>query len=266
MAERPIEYALSDHSRAQHNAWLEHYRAIREAEGRGSDSPDFYLRLPDGDFGKRRAKEWTLRRESLEWLKAHLRTLESATPLRILDAGAGNCWLTRYLAEWGHDVTALDVNDDDLDGLGAGRHYLQKLPIDFRRVVADFADLPCDRESFDVIIFNGSVHYAHDLATVVEEAKRALRRNGEMIIIDSPVYHNPTAGRKMMSERGNPGRARFLTYRVIQDIASRLNLDLEIYARPRTFPGRAKRLMLRAMLRREPASMPWIVLRRPLGQ
>ena len=45
----------------------------------------------------------------------------TAEPIRVLDVGAGNSWLSHRLASFGHQVVAVDRLDDELDGLGAWR-------------------------------------------------------------------------------------------------------------------------------------------------
>lgn len=257
-----IRYALSGESLAEAGAFLDSYRGLRRAEMRGSDDPEFYLRLPDGDFSGARASEWRMRKESLEWLTDYLTGPRGGRTLKILDAGAGNCWMTRRLAEQGYDVTALDLNDDDYDGLGAGRHYLERLPVRFERVAADFADLPFAAATFDMVIYNGSIHYARNPRGVIAEGARVLKKGGEIVLIDSPFYRDAKSGEKMLAERSDPGRARYLTYDELERIADRLGLGLRFYFRPISFPRRVRRRLLELRLGRETASMPWVVLRK----
>lgn len=256
-----IHYALPEKEREQHDAFLRDYRLMRRREERGSEDAKFYLRLPDGDFTGQRAKEWGMRAESLAWLLDYLTRHCAGRSLRILDAGAGNCWMTRHLAEAGHDVTALDLNDDEYDGLGAGKHYLDNLPISFRRVVADFTSLPFAEDAFDLVIYNGALHYAENIEAVIAEGKRILKRKGKIIIIDTPVYKDAKSGEKMVAEREQAGRARYLTFDLLEKIAEHSGLRLQLHNRPISFVRRLKRTLLELRLGRETASMPWIILR-----
>lgn len=169
-----------------------------------------------------------MRAESMRWLREALGRMNHGAALRVLDAGAGNCWLTRRLAEWGHEAVALDLNLDDRDGLGAGRHYLEALPIRFERVRSDYEGLPFAAGSFDAVVFNGAVHYADDLRAVLAEACRVTVPGGAVFLIDSPIYADASDGMKMLAERAVTGRAGFLTFDALRRTADALGLDLHV--------------------------------------
>jgi SAM-dependent methyltransferase len=246
---------LTEGEEAHHARFIEEYREIRSGEGRGSNDAAHYLALPSTEPGDPKAKEWRLRAESMEWLRRHLESARPNDRRAILDAGAGNCWLTRYLAAWGNDVVALDLNLDPYDGLLAGRHYLDALPITFERVRADFAHLPFADRSFDILLFNGALHYAEDLHAAIAEAVRATKPSGEIIIIDSPIYRSESSGLKMLAERERPGRARFLTFHLLEEIARDHRLTLEIDLPPSPLLKRLKRRITEIRLGREIAVM-----------
>ena len=256
----PIENRLSEATWETHREFLEEYRRIREREGRGSRDAEFYLQLPEGNFTGHRAKEWAMRADSLSWIHAHLKSCESK--LSILDAGAGNCWLTRYIAEWGHHVVALDLNEDDEDGLGAGRHYLEQLPLTFRRVLADFSALPFADGSFDLIVYNGALHYAPDVALCIAEGTRCLKPGGEILLIDTPFYRDAADGEKMLAERGGPQQARYLTYRMLNEIAAGCELSVQYEHRTRSLLQAMKRRLAERLRGRSFAQMPWVKLRK----
>ncbi len=254
----PIRSAMTIDDLRRHEPFLSAYREIRRREGRGESRPDDLLRLPDGDVAATDRSIWRLRRQSLEWLREEIGGEGNA--LSILDAGAGNCWLTRHLAAWGHDVTALDINDDAWDGLGAGEWYQRLLPIRFERLLADFAAIPMEDRSLDLIVYNGAIHYAHDLPAVIAEGARLLAEGGRLIVMDSPVYHDARSGERMVAERGGPTRSGYLVSAAVEAIAVRHDLSLRWIPRPAGQVDKLRRLALRARLRREPASMPWIVV------
>ena len=104
----------------------------------------------------------------------------------ILDLGAGNGWLCHRAARRGHHCVALDMRDDHVDGLGAAKEFLVEEPGLFRCVTGSFEDLPFASESFDVTLFNASLHYAQDLRRALLEAIRVTRRGGILAILDSP--------------------------------------------------------------------------------
>src|SRR6185503_11811066 len=107
-----------------------------------------------------------------------------ASPARVLDLGAGNGWLSHQLARAGHFVVAVDRLDDDRDGLGAWRHYDTR----FAAVQADFDALPFEPAQFDLVIFNGSLHYAANPAATLAHAREMLRRDGVLAVMDSPMF------------------------------------------------------------------------------
>lgn len=254
----PIGSSMTAEAAERHAPFLAAYREIRRKEGRSDLRVEDLLRLPDGDHASRDRSIWHLRRQSLEWLQEEIE--REGRPLRILDAGAGNCWLTRHLAAWGHEVTAIDINDDGRDGLGAGEWYQRLLPIRFERLLADFAAIPLADRSVDLIVYNGALHYARDLSTVIAEGMRLLAEGGRMIIMDSPIYRDARSGERMLVERGGHRGASFLTVTGLEQIADTQGLSLRVIPRPSGPIGWLKRVVLRMRLGREPASMPWIVL------
>src|SRR5512142_2139508 len=100
------------------------YETIRQAEGRGEAKADYYRALPDRDLTGRMAQAWRIRRASFDALVEHVANplaRRLARPLRILDLGAGNGWLSNRLAGLGHAAAAVDLADNDFDGLGCYR-------------------------------------------------------------------------------------------------------------------------------------------------
>ena len=180
--------------------FLSQYAVIRHAEGRGSNDPLYYRALPWRDLSGRNSAQWAIRARSYRHFeRTVLRAIErkAKRPLRILDLGAGNGWMTNQLRQRGHRPIALDIFTDELDGLGALRHY--SLPLN--GVAAEFDVLPFRDNSLDVAIFNSSLHYSADYRKTLAEARRCLRADGHLVIIDSPVYAAADHGERMRSER-----------------------------------------------------------------
>jgi SAM-dependent methyltransferase len=109
----------------------------------------------------------------------------------------------------GHAALALDVRDDDVDGLGAARGYLEAAPGLFHRAAASFEALPLRAGAFDVAVFNASLHYATDLPRVIAEAARVVRPGGTLAILDSPFYASDAAGAAMVAEKRAHAASRF---------------------------------------------------------
>jgi SAM-dependent methyltransferase len=172
--------------------FLQQYRLERERGGYRTASAEACRMLPSVVRDDPHAAEWRLRRESYRHLEQHALPAVWGGPVRVLDLGAGNGWVAHRLASFGHRVVAVDLIDDEVDGLGACRHY----PVAFPAVQADFVALPFEPSQFDLAIFGASLHYAPRPERALAEARRMLAEGGAIVIMDSPVAGVPqmTAG------------------------------------------------------------------------
>jgi SAM-dependent methyltransferase len=180
--------------------FLEEYRCIRHAEGRGSERSSHYRSLPHCDSNDRNAAMWAMRSKTYSYfVRRVLQPIENRErrPLNILDLGAGNCWLSNRLARRLHVPVAVDIFTDDLDGLGAARHY----PISIQTIESDFDEIPVQSGSFDLAIFNASLHYSTYYVRTLTEAKRCLHPEGSIVILDSPIYDRFEDGMRMVKEK-----------------------------------------------------------------
>jgi SAM-dependent methyltransferase len=180
--------------------FLEDYRTIRHAEGRGSEDPAYYLALPYQDLSGKNSQQWAIRARSFRYFeRTVLAPFERrhAQPLDILDLGAGNCWMSYRLALRKHRPVALDIFADARDGLLAARHYPHRFPV----LEAQFDRLPLRSGTFDLAIFNASLHYSPDYRRTLAEVRRCLRPGGHVVIVDSPIYRQPEHGELMRAER-----------------------------------------------------------------
>jgi SAM-dependent methyltransferase len=186
------------------------YAAHRQAEGRGYTG-EALLALPYVDSGPL-ARQWSVRAKSFEAFMSRLvrpMARRSGRTLRLLDLGAGNGWLSYRVALDGHCATALDIRDDAVDGLGAAAPFLERTGGRMRAAVAPFEAIPVDDGSFDVAVFNASLHYATDLAAVLTEAARVVRPGGRLAILDSPFYARESDGLAMVAEKTADAPRRF---------------------------------------------------------
>jgi SAM-dependent methyltransferase len=188
------------------DAYAEH----RAAEGRRYSVADMFA-LPYLRSG-RLAKQWSVRARTFDAFVQ--RVLIPATrhrhqPLRLLDLGAGNGWLCWRATQLGIEAVAIDIRDDDVDGLGAAAPYLQREPIRFGRVVASFDALPFRKGRFDIVVFNAALHYACDLRVVLEEAWRSAAPGGRIVVLDSPFYERDADGASMVAEKRRDARRQF---------------------------------------------------------
>ncbi|WP_189440551.1 class I SAM-dependent methyltransferase [Rhodanobacter panaciterrae] len=200
-----IAHALPPESIAQHARFMADYERIRQSEGRGSESADFYLGLPYRDTSGRNREQWQMRARSYDYLVRHLLDGTDRDG-RILDLGAGNGWMSYRLALAGYRPCAVDLLTNDQDGLGAARHYRTRLPKLFPRFQAEIRRLPFADEQFDAAVFNASFHYAENYEASLRETLRCVKVGGVVIISDTPWYAREESGRQMLAER----RAAFL--------------------------------------------------------
>ncbi len=180
--------------------FIEDYSGIRRAEGRGSADPEYYRALPYRDLTGKNSAQWAIRARSYHHFETHVLPgieKEVDRPLDILDLGAGNGWMSYRLTLRKHRLVALDIFTDPSDGLRAVRCY----PLPFPCVEAEFDHLPFADASFDLAIYNSSLHYSTDYRRTLTEARRCLRSPGRFVIVDSPVYKRPEHGERMRIER-----------------------------------------------------------------
>lgn len=264
---------LTPERAAHFEQFIQDYETVRQGEGRGAEDPEYYRNLPEVDLTGRFAGDWAIRATSFRALiDGIVEPLERVRPrpLNILDLGAGNGWLSNRLASRGHRLTAVDLQTNAADGLGAHIHY----ETDFTPVQAEFDRLPFVSGQFDLIVFNGSLHYSTDCLVTLGEALRASRPDGILAILDTPVYQNPASGKAMVQEReeaftrqyGFASNAipseNFLTYRRLEDLAALLGLEWR-YIKP-NYGLRWRLRPWKAKLRRsrEPATFMLIAGRR----
>ncbi len=215
--------------------FIHDYETIRRAEGRGAEQAAYYRALPYDDLSGKFKGDWRIRARSFGTLvKRILRPLEkqAAKPLRILDLGAGNGWLSNRLAERGHHLAAVDLTVNDFDGLGAQRFY----QTEFTSVQAEFDTLPFQQATVDLVIFNAAFHYATDYLHTLQESSRVLSSAGVVAIMDTPVYQHPSSGEAMVRQREAQFEAQygfasnalpsenFLTYQRLDALAATLDL------------------------------------------
>lgn len=210
--DRGIWEALRADRRQHFERFVREYQIVREKEGRGSHDPEYYLALPSCDKRDRNAWQWNIRSKTFAFVRdSILPTLakQSAGPLRLLDLGAGNGWLSYRLAELRHRPVAVDLLVNAADGLAAACHYQLALPQFFPRFQAEMDRLPFADSQFDGCIFNASFHYSENYGRTIAEAIRCLRPGGMIVVADTPWYRNDENGRRMIAERRDHFLAKF---------------------------------------------------------
>jgi SAM-dependent methyltransferase len=245
------------------------YATIRRDEGWGSTDGAYYRALPFRDLTGRFNAIWRIRARSYATLVERvLQMLEdkASKPLRTLDLGAGSGWLAYRLACRGHVVTAIDILDDALDGLGAVRHFGGA----FTAVMAEYDRLPLPDTVADIVVFNAALHYSTNYSHTLRESLRVLREDGTLVILDSPMYADPSSGQRMVKEREQRFLARygfasnalpsehFLTPGRLRDLSTELGVRWQVYEPSLGLRTRLSRKLDGLRARREPAAFPVI--------
>jgi SAM-dependent methyltransferase len=257
---------MTDSQVREHREFLRQYQIVRASEGWGALDAKYYRSLPRVAPNDPQRRIWQLREQHLDRL---LVLIDSTTPMKILDAGAGNGWLSHQLASRGHRLAALDLSDDARDGLGAWRHY----PTRFECYQAEFDRLPFQDAEFDLVIFNASLHYCASLSKSLNQARRVTRPNGHIVILDTPFYSSARYGEAMVQAR-ETGFARafgfkrqvraigFLTMEQLQSAVEAEGLSLQVWYADDDWHRRPRRAWDRVRTRRQPARFPIIALKK----
>ena len=262
---------LLSERKAHFSVFMDEYQLIRQAEGRGSADPEYYRLLPYKDLTGRMSGDWRIRASSFRvFLRKVLQPMERSIgkPLKCLDMGAGNAWLSNRLAQRGHLVAAIDLLTNDWDGLGAHLQYEATL----LPVQAEFDRLPFEIQQCDLVIFNASLHYSPAYTKTLKEAKRVLKPGGKIIVLDTPVYHSPESGQQMVEERqarfmnlyGFPSNAlpseNFLTYARIDQLSQWLGVQWRAFKPYYGLSWSLRPWIAKMTGRREPAEFFVLVL------
>ncbi len=261
-----IALALEPERARYYAPFTEAYEAIRRSEGRGSAADDFYLRLPWEDLTGRNEWQWRIRGRSYDYLMMRVLPPRATHECqRVLDIGAGNCWLSFRLSLAGYRTVAVDLSLDDRDGLQAAEHYRGLLPDLFPRFQAEMDRLPFDDEQFDVVIFNASFHYSANGEATLREAVRCLKSGGRAIVVDTPWYSREESGQQMVRERranflrkyGTASDAiehlEYLTNERLQNLAAALPVRWEMHSPRYGFSWAMRPLMAKLRGKREPS-------------
>jgi SAM-dependent methyltransferase len=241
--------------------FVRQYRAVRQREGRRPAAPEYYQRLPSVAPSDPHAGDWRVRRETYHHLLGHV-LAAGPQPIHVLDLGAGSGWLSHRLAAHGHHVVAVDAIDDEVDGLGVTRHYATQ----FAAVQADFDALPFAAGQFDLVVFNGSLHYAADAGETLVRAHRMLAPEGVLAVMDSPMFRADCDGSAMVGEECRrfaldcgihevvrPG-AGYLTFAMLAAAAEKLERRPQFVPSRGSVGWRLRRSLARIRLRRAPAA------------
>ncbi len=190
---------LDPAERARFDEFARDYGRFRASEGRSPVSREAIEALPFVDVSGRLVDVWAQRAASYEAFAEGIAGLATGS---MIDVGAGCGWLALRLARQGWSAAAIDVTIDG-DGLGAAAAFADEMFV----ARADMERLPFASSSVDLVVFNASLHYAESIERSFDEAHRVVRPTGTLVVMDSPVYRDPAAGRAMVAEFTNGAAA-----------------------------------------------------------
>lgn len=171
------------HDEAADTAFGDLYIEVRNRERRVLTDCQVMF-LPEIEPAHIHYKEWQVRKRSAKRLIDYLK--RKSAPLRILEVGCGNGWLSSMLLTIkGSRVTGIDINEPEI--MQAKRLFKSE-NLDF--ICAGFVPEMFAGQKFDVIVFAASVQYFPSLRRILENALSCLSRNGEIHIIDANFYRS----------------------------------------------------------------------------
>lgn len=113
--------------------------------------------------------------------------LEPAPGARVLDLGAGSCWVSEWLARFNLRTLSVDIAPDML---AVGRERLGRTAW---LAAADLERLPLASSSVDHAVCLNALHHVPDAAAALAEAHRVLRPGGRLVVSEPGRGHEQAA-------------------------------------------------------------------------
>ncbi len=124
---------------------------------------------------------------------------------RILDAGCGEGYLSRFYAKKGGEVVGVDFSPNLIE---FSKETSEEVPIEFR--VGNLCDLTeFDAEEFDIVLCNLVLLNLECLEASLQEFHRVLRPNGFLVFsVVHPAFNVYGPGRWELGDRGSRSKRR----------------------------------------------------------
>jgi len=230
------------------------YLRVRELEGRRYPD-EIVASLPDLPHGHPLHPEWRARAESTRRLLRYLDRLPR--PRVVADVGCGCGWLAHRMARLdGARVWGLDATEAELDQ--AARVFAGQPGLTF--VHGDALAIEPPVVNADVIVLAAAIQYFPDLPLAVRRFLSWLADDGELHILDSPLYapsEVPAARARTRAYYAGLGVAEMAGAYHHHTHASLAPFRPDCLYRPDAWSARARRAL------RLPASpFPWLRIRR----
>ncbi len=119
---------------------------------------------------------------------------------RLLDIGSNTCWASATFAARGLDVTSLDINAGEMQGLATADWWFVAKNVYFERVLGVMFELPFADSTFDYCWCCEVLHHNHrsNLYATMRELFRVLKPGGRLIVVNETV-------RSLRDPKLNPG-------------------------------------------------------------
>jgi 2-polyprenyl-3-methyl-5-hydroxy-6-metoxy-1,4-benzoquinol methylase len=165
-----------------HNQFEKLYIQVREKEGR--IYPDeLVATLPETSLEHAHYQEWQMRKQSEQRLTSYLQRKQG--PLKILEVGCGNGWLSHRLATiHNSSVIGTDINFTEIQ---QAARVFQDVP-NLHFIYGHIGQGLFEEKQFDIIVFAASIQYFSSFQEIIGLSKQLLHDNGEIHIIDSHLY------------------------------------------------------------------------------
>lgn len=171
------------------------YLAVRKQEKRVY-SDEQLQRLPEIDQLHAHHAEWKIRKRSADRLISRL--WKKRRPLKILEVGCGNGWLSAKMADVpDSQVIGLDVNQAEIN---QALRVFKKHNLEF--VYDTYNENTFENNKFDVIVFAASLQYFPSVVNVLNQALSMLDHRGEVYILDTHFYDALEVGDADQRSRG----------------------------------------------------------------
>ena len=234
--------------------WADAYGRAREQEGRRF--PDAVVAgLPELAVSHPLAGEWAARGHTARLIAAYVGS--RGRPPAIVDLGCGNGWLANRLAvETTRSVVGIDVNVVELDQ--ARRVFGGRLNLTF--VEADFTSARGWVGDAELVLLASVIQYVADLPTLIRGLRADLPGDGEIHIVDSPLYEPAGVAaaadgtRRHYADVGVPEMAAHYHHHTWAELSA---FPVEVMYSPGAWRVRIER----RLLRRPRSPFPWLRIR-----
>ncbi len=121
--------------------------------------------------------------------RAVCQIFKKGVKMKILDAGCGEGYLCRLLAQKGHYLTGLDFCPQFIE---SARQLEKKRPLGIKYLVKDFRKTGLAAASFDAVVCHQTIHEINNPQKAFQEFSRLLKKGGKLILLFlHPCFDTP---------------------------------------------------------------------------